>query len=112
MPRIIDADEPQCLSRRAQPDLYFGAHRHELDLGAQGLDEKRVALMAAVEANLLTEEACGYANADRPLTWRSLRRGRHSMIFYLIPMQPTQLIEIDVASAQHTDDLRTRRQPD
>jgi hypothetical protein len=57
-------DEPDRVARDAEPDLDLGAHRHPLDERAERVDQEAIALVAAVVANLLAEEAGGDAEPD------------------------------------------------
>ena len=52
------------LARRSHPDLDLRAHRHPLHIPAERLGEEAVALVAAVEADLLAEQAGRDADAD------------------------------------------------
>ena len=58
------ADQANRRTGHAQADLDLGTHGHPLDERAEDVGEKRVALVAAVVANLLTEQARGDAEAD------------------------------------------------
>src|SRR6185295_10802062 len=57
----ITALQPEGLTRRAHPDLDFRAHPHPAHMRGEDLNEKRISLVAAVEADLVAEEARGNA---------------------------------------------------
>jgi len=50
---------------RAHPKLHFRADGYPLEVAAEGFDEKRIALVPAVVADLVTEEAGRDADANR-----------------------------------------------
>jgi len=56
-------------ARRAEAQLHLRAHRYPFDEDPEGVDEKRVALVAAVEAHVLPEQAGRDADANRLLGW-------------------------------------------
>ena len=55
----ITALQPDGLARRAHPGLDFRADAHPADVRREDLHEKGIALVAAVEADLVAEEAGG-----------------------------------------------------
>ena len=63
----VVAHEPQRLARRAHADLDLRAHPDPLHERSERIGEEAIALVAAVEAHLVAEQACGDADADRRL---------------------------------------------
>ena len=63
------------LSRRAHADFNLRTHRHPLDEAAEGRDEKRIALVAAVVAHLVAEETSRDADA------RTIAIVRHTSLY-------------------------------
>ena len=59
-------DDPHGLARRAETAFDFRTDRHPLDEAAEGLGQKRIAFVTAVEAHLVPEQARGDADANRP----------------------------------------------
>ena len=54
--------QPDRLARRPQPDGYFRAVRHPVDVGAEFVGEEPVPFVPAVEPDLLAEQAARYAH--------------------------------------------------
>jgi hypothetical protein len=55
------ADESERLSRRSHANLDLRAYANPLDVRAEDIHQERVALMAAIETDFLSEQAGRYA---------------------------------------------------
>jgi hypothetical protein len=53
---IAARDEMDRFTRRAHSDFHLRTHRHPFDEAAERRDEKRITLVTAVIAHLVTEE--------------------------------------------------------
>ena len=57
-PRIAaDVHQAKRLARNPEPYLHFGAHAHPFDAGRQDFGEERIALVTAVEPDLVPQQA-------------------------------------------------------
>ena len=62
--RPVRANEAERLARGSHADFDFRADRNPLDVWTEDLRKERVALVPAIESNLLSEEAGGNADSD------------------------------------------------
>ena len=62
---VVARDEMDRLTRRAHPHFHFRTHRHPLHEAAEGRDEERISLVAAVVADLFAQETSRDADARR-----------------------------------------------
>ncbi len=74
----ILSPQRDALARGAHPDFHFGADRHELDELTEDVGDEFVALVPAVEANLVAEQARRHpdANFGAHLSSRGAHRAR------------------------------------
>ena len=61
---IAAPHQSNALARNSESDADLWAGRHEADVGSQLLEQEGVALVAAVVADLLTQQAGGHADQD------------------------------------------------